>query len=48
MNAAPSGATLAAMKAYRACLLYFPDPAIPHAMLESDGLLVVGPNANGV
>ncbi len=36
------------MKAYSACLLYFPDPAIPHAMLESDGLLVVGPNANGV
>ena len=48
MTAARSGATLAAMKAYRACLLYFPDPAIPHAMLESDGLLVVGPNANGV
>ena len=40
-------ATLARMKAYRACLLYFPDPSLPQATLEEDGLLVVGPNAQG-
>ncbi len=33
------------MKAYRASILYFSGPA--EAMLESDGLLVVGPNAQG-
>ena len=35
------------MKAYRARLLYFPDPHVPLATLEEDGLLVVGPNAQG-
>ncbi len=35
------------MKAYRASILYFPDPAVPQAVLESDGLLVVGPDARG-
>ena len=40
-------ATLARMKAYRACLLYFPDPSLPQATLEEDGLLVVGSNAEG-
>ena len=35
------------MKAYRASILYFPNPAVPHAVLESDGLLVVGPDARG-
>ena len=35
------------MKAYRASILYFPDPAVPRAVLESDGLLVVGPDARG-
>ncbi len=35
------------MKAYRASLLYFPDPTLPQATLEEDGLLVVGPNATG-
>ena len=34
-------------KAYRAGLLYFPDPASRQPVLESDGLLVVGPNAQG-
>lgn len=33
------------MKAYRASILYFSGPA--EATLESDGLLVVGPNARG-
>jgi guanine deaminase len=35
------------MKAYRASLLYFPDPQHPQVTLEADGLLVVGPNASG-
>ena len=35
------------MKAYRASILYFPDPALARAVLESDGLLVVGPDARG-
>ncbi len=33
------------MKAYRAAILHFPRPA--EAVLESDGLLVVGPDAQG-
>jgi guanine deaminase len=33
------------MKAWRASLLYFPEPA--QAVLETDGLLVVGPDAGG-
>ena len=41
-------ATLLRMKAYRASLLYFPDPNVAQAMLEEDGLLVVGPNSEGV
>lgn len=38
------------MKAYRAQLLYFKPDAAPHtsAVLEDDGLLVIGPNASGV
>jgi len=35
------------MKAYRAPILYFPDPAVRQAVLETDGLLVVGPDARG-
>lgn len=35
------------MKAYRASILHFPDPAVPRAALETDGLLVVGPDARG-
>ena len=35
------------MKAYRASILYFPDPTVPQALLEADGLLVVGPDARG-
>ena len=35
------------MKACRASLLYFPDPRAPKAVLEADGLLVVGPNPRG-
>ncbi|MDQ3058621.1 MAG: guanine deaminase [Pseudomonadota bacterium] len=40
------------MKAYRASILYFADqdaisPAHPQAVLESDGLLVIGPDAQG-
>ena len=35
------------MKAWRASILHFPDPAIARAVLEPDGLLVVGPNASG-
>jgi guanine deaminase len=35
------------MKAYRASILYFPDPSVPQAALETDGLLVVGPDARG-
>ena len=37
------------MKAYRAALLWFaPDTeGPPQALYEEDGLLVVGPNANG-
>ena len=35
------------MNAYRASILYFPDPAVPRAALETDGLLVVGPDARG-
>ncbi|MBC7548480.1 MAG: guanine deaminase [Polaromonas sp.] len=35
------------MKAYRARLLYFPDPQHPQATLEDDGLLVVGVNVSG-
>ena len=35
------------MKAYRASILYFPDPAFAQAVLEIDGLLVVGPDAQG-
>ena len=35
------------MKAYRASILYFPDPTVPQALLETDGLLVVGPDARG-
>jgi guanine deaminase len=34
------------MKAYRASVLYFSGPA--QAVFESDGLLVVGPNAQGL
>ena len=34
------------MKAYRASILYFSGPA--QAVLETDGLLVVGPNAQGL
>jgi len=34
------------MKAYRAAILYFSAPS--QAVLESDGLLVVGPNAQGL
>ena len=41
-------ATLLRMKAYRASLLYFPDPNVAQAMLEEDGLLVIGPNSEGV
>ena len=36
---------LAGMKAWRASILYFPAPA--QAVLETDGLLVVGPDAQG-
>ena len=35
------------MKAYRASILYFPDPTAPQAAFETDGLLVVGPDAQG-
>ena len=35
------------MKAYRASILYFPDPTAPQAAFETDGLLVVGPDARG-
>ena len=35
------------MKACRASLLYFPDPRAPKAVLEADGLLVVGPDPRG-
>ncbi|MBC7445991.1 MAG: guanine deaminase, partial [Polaromonas sp.] len=35
------------MKAYRASILYFPDPAVRQAVLQADGLLVVGPDARG-
>ncbi|MDB5779334.1 MAG: guanine deaminase [Polaromonas sp.] len=35
------------MKAYRASILYFPDPSVAQAALETDGLLVVGPDARG-
>ena len=35
------------MQAYRASILYFPDPAVRQAVLEADGLLVVGPDARG-
>ncbi len=35
------------MKAYRSSIIYFPDPARPHAALEADGLLVIGPDARG-
>jgi len=35
------------MKAYRASILYFPDPAVRQAVFEADGLLVVGPDARG-
>ena len=35
------------MKAFRASILYFPDPTTPYAALETDGLLVVGPDAKG-
>jgi guanine deaminase len=35
------------MKAYRASLLYFPDPNQPLATLEEDGLLVIGPDTHG-
>ena len=38
---------LEAMKAYRASILYFPDPTAPQAAFETDGLLVVGPDARG-
>ena len=47
MRGVQARATLARMKAYRARLLYFPDPHVPLATLEEDGLLVVGPNAQG-
>ena len=43
------------MKAYRASLLYFADPRLKgesggeaHAVFEEDGLLVVGPDAEGL
>ena len=45
MAAPPACGNLPAMKAYRAAILYFSEPA--QAVLESDGLLVVGPNADG-
>ena len=35
------------MKAYRASILHFPDPAVRQAVLQADGLLVVGPDARG-
>ena len=35
------------MKAYRASILYFPDPAVRQAAFDTDGLLVVGPDARG-
>ena len=35
------------MKAYRAAILHFPNPSVGQAALESDGLLVVGPDARG-
>ena len=36
------------MKAYRSSILYFPDSSqAAHAVLETDGLLVVGPDAAG-
>ena len=47
MRGVQARATLARMKAYRARLLYFPDPHVPLATQEEDGLLVVGPNAQG-
>ena len=47
MRGVQACATLARMKAYRARLLYFPDSHVPQATLEEDGLLVVGPNAQG-
>ena len=47
MRGVQACATLARMKAYRARLLYFADPTRPQATLEEDGLLVVGPNAEG-
>ena len=34
-------------RGYRASLLWFPDPAQPHAQWEEDGLLVVAPDAQG-
>lgn len=46
MAARPACGNLSAMKAYRASVLYFSSPA--QAVLESDGLLVVGPNAQGL
>ena len=34
-------------RGYRASLLWFPDPALPVAQWEEDGLLVVAPDAQG-
>ena len=48
MAAHQACATLLRMKAYRAALLYFSDPNVAQATLEQDGLLVVGPNSEGV
>jgi guanine deaminase len=47
LNIQPAGdwVNLAAMKAYRAALLYFAAPA--QAVYEADGLLVTGPDAEG-
>ena len=45
MNKTACCGNLASMKAWRASLLYFPEPA--QAVLETDGLLVVGPDAAG-
>jgi guanine deaminase len=47
LNIQPAGdsVNLAAMKAYRAALLYFSAPA--QAVYEADGLLVTGPDAEG-
>ena len=48
MHMRPTTAKLAAMKAYRAAILWFdPDADLPTPRYESDGLLVVGPGPDG-